>query len=103
MGAEGSGPGMLCVICQGVMAAGTLCVHMPCMHPFHPPCLHPWLALHNTCPTCRLPIDPEVPPPAPDPPLHTDTASLLPSADLLHRLLGDIRSLDPMLDQVGVL
>lgn len=48
-----------CTVCQDAFAAGDAVVQMPCAHVFHADCLAPWLAMHNSCPTCRceLPTD----------------------------------------------
>ena len=48
-----------CTVCQDAFAAGDAVVQMPCEHVFHADCLAPWLAMHNSCPTCRceLPTD----------------------------------------------
>ena len=51
--------GHTCVICQDEFTAGEGLTTMPCTHTFHSACLHPWLAMHNTCPTCRVPIPAE--------------------------------------------
>lgn len=57
-GTEADG-GHTCVICQDQFAVGEGLTTMPCKHIFHSECLHPWLAMHNTCPTCRVPVPAE--------------------------------------------
>lgn len=49
----------LCVICQDQFTTNDNIMSMPCRHVFHNDCLKRWLELHNTCPTCRLPIEQE--------------------------------------------
>ena len=43
-----------CTVCQETFAAGDSVIEMPCKHVFHVDCLSPWLAMHNSCPSCRL-------------------------------------------------
>lgn len=46
----------VCSICfEGVQANPRV---LPCQHGFHVDCINLWEQGHNTCPTCRAPIDP---------------------------------------------
>ena len=42
-----------CTICQFPIIAGSPLMSTPCNHTFHVQCLRPWMAVRNTCPTCR--------------------------------------------------
>ncbi|KAK1834588.1 hypothetical protein QBC39DRAFT_343470 [Podospora conica] len=54
LGAEG---GTRCVVCVDDLTKGEKVTALPCGHFFHGECVVPWLKMHNTCPTCRGPVE----------------------------------------------
>jgi len=46
-----------CAICQEDYKENDRMVTMPCDHLFHKECAITWLNLHNTCPSCRKPLN----------------------------------------------
>jgi hypothetical protein len=46
-----------CAVCHGAVRRGECASTLPCGHIYHQQCLGPWLAHHDTCPTCRAPVD----------------------------------------------
>jgi len=46
-----------CAICQEDYKEMDKMVTMPCDHLFHKDCAITWLNLHNTCPSCRKPLN----------------------------------------------
>ena len=54
------GSGARCVVCVDDLAVGEKVTSLPCGHFFHGECVVPWLKAHNTCPTCRGPIESDV-------------------------------------------
>mmetsp|Transcript_64379 Transcript_64379/g.73908 ORF Transcript_64379/g.73908 Transcript_64379/m.73908 type:complete len:233 (+) Transcript_64379:124-822(+) len=46
-----------CAVCQDEYEKDTTILKLPCNHTFHQDCVKPWLKMHNSCPTCRAPID----------------------------------------------
>jgi len=53
----GEGGGARCVVCVDDLARGEKVTALPCGHFFHGECVVPWLKMHNTCPTCRGPVE----------------------------------------------
>lgn len=50
----------ICTVCQEDFTEGESVMRLPCGHHFHKECATRWLeSEHNTCPTCRLPIEEE--------------------------------------------
>jgi len=43
-----------CAICKEELELGTEYIEMPCKHIFDQACILQWLAIHNSCPVCRL-------------------------------------------------
>lgn len=54
LGAEG---GARCVVCVDDLTKGEKVTALPCGHFFHGECVVPWLKMHNTCPSCRGPVE----------------------------------------------
>lgn len=46
-----------CSICIDEIQEGDMGLFLPCKHWFHENCVVLWLKEHNTCPTCRTPIE----------------------------------------------
>jgi E3 ubiquitin-protein ligase RNF115/126 len=54
LSAEG---GARCVVCVEDLSKGEKVTALPCRHFFHGECVVPWLKMHNTCPSCRGPVE----------------------------------------------
>lgn len=52
--------GIMCPVCLKDVASGDETVIMPCSHSSHEECIVEWLAVQNTCPTCRYTLPAEV-------------------------------------------
>lgn len=49
--------GARCVVCVDDLTKGEKVTTLPCGHFFHGECVVPWLKMHNTCPSCRGPVE----------------------------------------------
>ena len=47
-----------CYICLEKCKDGAESVQLPCKHAFDRPCIENWLRENDTCPVCRIKLDP---------------------------------------------
>jgi len=45
-----------CAVCQEEYKKGDKLLRLPCNHDYHKECVGRWLSMHNSCPSCRKPI-----------------------------------------------
>lgn len=48
-----------CGICLEEYIEQDTLINLPCGHEYHEQCILPWLRCHNTCPSCRQPVEQE--------------------------------------------
>lgn len=46
-----------CVVCKEEFKRAEKALKLPCEHVYHKDCIIPWLNIHDSCPTCRTPIN----------------------------------------------
>lgn len=51
--------GMQCATCLDQYSLGERVAILNCKHMFHINCIKPWLKRQNTCPSCRMSVEPE--------------------------------------------
>ena len=46
-----------CAVCREDFNISEKALQLPCGHVYHKDCIIPWLNLHDSCPTCRTPLN----------------------------------------------